>query len=179
MKTTIKNQQELETAVADIGRLQSKRLRLETEAKDKIATVQEKLRDQTALLDPQIEALSQAVKKFADKHQAKLFPEDSRTAKLTTGELRRRKIKRSVRTRQSPKLIETILVNNGLSKLVGDAREKLRRAFLRIKLELDKEAILADPEAGTAATGVELEEARERFYICPSDLDHELEVKVA
>ncbi|EQA80860.1 hypothetical protein LEP1GSC193_2305 [Leptospira alstonii serovar Pingchang str. 80-412] len=46
--------------------------------------------------------------------------------------------------------------------------------FIRAKLELNKDSIIADPLAAHQKIGVELNEEKERLYIKPSRLEDEI-----
>ncbi|EMO29668.1 Gam-like protein [Leptospira interrogans serovar Bataviae str. HAI135] len=57
--------------------------------------------------------------------------------------------------------------NNLVSKLNG--------VYLRIKLELNKEQILAEPTRAIQKFGIQLNEEKERLYISPNETELEIE----
>lgn len=52
---------------------------------------------------------------------------------------------------------------------------KLSGVYLRIKLELNKEQILAEPTRAIQKFGIQLNEEKERLYISPNETELEIE----
>jgi phage host-nuclease inhibitor protein Gam len=73
------------------------------------------------------------------------------------------------------KLVEKILDENDLSAWWAKIVIKLSKVFLRVKLELDKEACLKNKETAREKLGIEFNEDEEKFYIKPAEMD-EIEV---
>ncbi|EMO64182.1 putative Gam-like protein [Leptospira borgpetersenii serovar Pomona str. 200901868] len=111
-----------------------------------------------------------------DHRKDELFPDpEYKTCKLTTGVLKLRRIPASVKTRATQKFFERILSENGLLEKFNNLVSRFSGVFLRVKLELNKEQILAEPLKAMQKIGVELNEESERLYISPSETDVEIE----
>jgi phage host-nuclease inhibitor protein Gam len=167
---------DLSQAMGKLGELQRERESVIREYEDRISKLQAELAEKIDPLDREIKKISHSLKYFMDENKSSYITEDRKTLKLETGDISYRKGKPSVKTRSSEKLITEILEKNGLLKTRDAFVKKCSSVFLRTKLELDKDAILANPMVAVKVTGVEIEDGIERFYLKPYATSTELEV---
>jgi phage host-nuclease inhibitor protein Gam len=80
-----------------------------------------------------------------------------------------------VKTKSSTKLVDKILEQNEMSDWWAKIVIKLSKVFLRVKLELDKDACLKNKNFAKEKLGIEFNETEEKFYIKPAEMD-EIEV---
>ncbi|EMN91221.1 host-nuclease inhibitor Gam family protein [Leptospira weilii] len=171
-----KTRVDLTQAVAQLGEIKRERDRIKSKTDDQISKLQIDLQEEITPLDLKIQHIASGIKFFVDNHKEELFPDpEYRTCKLTTGALKLRKIPASVKTRATEKFFERILSKNGLLEKFNALVSKLSGVYLRVKLELNKEQILAEPLKAIQKIGVELNEESERLYISPSETDVEIE----
>jgi phage host-nuclease inhibitor protein Gam len=173
---TIKNRAELEGAIAQMGDLQRQKRDIENRYGEQIQALQEQLGEELQPIDAAILAVSLGIKAFADLNRKEIFPTEKKTVAFPTGSISYRDKPAAVKTRQSAKLVEKILAENGLLDYYHKAVTKFNKVFLRLKLEINKDAVLADPITARKLIGVEIEEGVERLYVKPSAVDTELEV---
>lgn len=167
---------DLPKAIATIAELNQKKEKLATEADERILSIQTKLAEEISPIEEEIKKVSLSIKKFSDENKEKLFAKDSKTAKLETGELCYRAGKPSVETKSSPKLIENILKKNSLTEKKEKFVKLLSGVFIRVKFELNKDAILENPTTAEKVTGVKVDTGEDRFYITPNATNTEMEV---
>ncbi|EKO32761.1 host-nuclease inhibitor Gam family protein [Leptospira santarosai] len=171
-----KSRADLTQAVALLGEIKRERDRIKSSTDDQISQLQTDFQTTIAPLDLKIQHIVSGIKLYVDKNKEELFPDpDYKTCKLPTGELKLRKIPASVKTRATTKFFERILSENGLLEKFNSLVSKFSGVYLRVKLELNKEQILAEPLKATQKIGVELNEESERLYITPSEIDAEIE----
>lgn len=167
---------DLPKALQQLGDLQREREAAVALYDEKISRLQAELAEKTELMDREIKKISQSVKHFMDENRPKYLSESRKTLSLSTGDISYRNGKPSVKTKNSDKLIGSILESNSLTKIRDTFVKKMSMVFLRTKLELDKDAILANPITAKNVTGVEIENGAERFYLKPYSSSTELEV---
>lgn len=127
-------------------------------------------------LDLKIQHLVSGIKFYVDHHLEKLFPNpEYKTCKLATGTLKLRKVPPSVKTRGTAKFYEKVLTDNNLLEKFNNLVSKLSGVYLRIKLELNKEQILAEPIKAIQKLGIQLNEEKEHLYISPNETELEIE----
>ncbi|MBM9576258.1 host-nuclease inhibitor Gam family protein [Leptospira sp. 201903070] len=170
------NRDDLTQAVQQLGEFKRQRDRITSKTDDQISKLQNDLQEEISPLDLKIQHIASGIKHFVDHHKEELFPDpEYKTCKLTTGSLKLRRIPASVKTRATQKFFERILSENGLLEKFNNLVSRLSGVFLRVKLELNKEQILAEPLKAMQKIGVELNEESERLYISPSETDVEIE----
>ena len=153
---------EVAEAIAAIGRAQRERARIEADMGDEIARVKQR---HEALAEPHrlaIESLHAGVQMWCEAHRAELTDGGkTKTALFSSGEVRWRLPPPSVALTGVEKLLKTLLAK-GLDR------------FVRTKQEINKEAILAEPEAVRGIAGIAIRQDEE-FAIVP----HEAALEVA
>ncbi|WP_421210044.1 host-nuclease inhibitor Gam family protein [Aeromonas enteropelogenes] len=154
--------QSREQAVDDIraiGDAQREIVRLETELNDKIAELTNAAAPKVAELKAKVAELQGGVHMWCETHRAELTDNGKvKTANLITGEIRWRIRPPSVSVR-------------GVDDVI-DCLEKLNLVdFLRQKTEINKEAILANPDKVSAVPGITIKSGVEDFEIIPFEQD--------
>jgi phage host-nuclease inhibitor protein Gam len=173
--TMCKSQSDLTEFVGQVGQLRRERDRIASEIQDRISVLEDELKEAVIPMDEQIQQLANAIKGYVDDNRESLFPSDGKTLKLITGTISFRKLAASVKTRMSQKVLEKILASHNLLEFYHKATEKFASVYLRLKVELNKDQILADPLTAKKKIGVEISDETERMYIKPNELDSEIE----
>ncbi|EMN78457.1 host-nuclease inhibitor Gam family protein [Leptospira interrogans] len=170
-----KSRTDLEKAVEYIGEQMLEKDRLVNEAESKIAAIRSELEEVLYPVQSKIEHVTSGVAFFVKKNREELFPDPNlKTCKMISGSIQFRKIPASVKTKGTAKFFEKILAANGLLQRFNDWAAKLSNVFIRVRIELNKEAILAEPLRAKQKLGVEINEEKERLYIKPSRLEDEI-----
>lgn len=138
-----------------IGDFQCEIVRLETEMNDQIAAVTLKYADKIKPLQEQLKTLSEGVQNWCEANRSDLTNGGKvKTANLVTGDVQWRVRPPSVTVRGVDSVMET-LRRLGLSR------------FIRIKEEINKEAILNEPGAVAGVAGITVKSGVEDFSIIP------------
>jgi phage host-nuclease inhibitor protein Gam len=147
-------------AVAEIGRRQRERDRIQAEMNDNLAAVRAEYEAMARPHAERIAALTHGVAMYCEANRDALTKGGkTKTARLATGEI-------SWRTRPPS------VVVRGMEAVI-DALHRLKLdRFLRVKTELDKDAILAEPEAVDAIKGLSISQ-KEDFVIKPDSTELE------
>ncbi|EMF79704.1 Gam-like protein [Leptospira weilii serovar Topaz str. LT2116] len=170
-----KNKTELEAGMEFMGEQMLEKERLVNEANQKISQIRSKLEEVLYPIQSKIDHVTSGIAFFVQKNREELFPDPNvKTCKLISGTLNYRKAPVSVKTKNSAKLLTSILAKNGLLLLFDTLIKRLSKVFLRVSLELNKDAILKDPAGAYQKIGAELSEEKERLYIKPSRLEDEI-----
>jgi phage host-nuclease inhibitor protein Gam len=170
-----KSTTDLSEGVALIASLRRERDTKAADLNERISELQIELAEAIEPFDRKIAHLASGVKYFADQNKAKLLEGESKTIKLPTGHLSYRSQPISVKTKSSTKLVDKILEQNEMSDWWAKIVIKLSKVFLRVKLELDKDACLKNKNFAKEKLGIEFNETEEKFYIKPAEMD-EIEV---
>lgn len=145
---------ELVAAVAEIGRCQRERQRIEAEMNDNLAAVRSEYERLATAQGARISELSRGVQTWCEAHRGELTRDGRiKTARLASGE---------VSWRMRPPSV----VPRGLANVIAALKKLGLTRFIRTKEELDKEAILAEPEAVEGIKGLSISQ-REDFVIKP------------
>ncbi|MDI7196319.1 host-nuclease inhibitor Gam family protein [Leptospira santarosai] len=170
-----KSRTELETGMEYMGEQMLEKERLVNEANQKMSQIRSELEEKLYPIQSRIDHVTSGIAYYVQKNREELFPDANvKTCRLISGTLNYRKTPASVRTKASVKLFEKILAENGLLQLYNEWIARLSKVFIRAKLELNKDSIIADPLAAHQKIGVELNEEKERLYIKPSRLEDEI-----
>jgi len=148
------NKDEATEAIAEIGRRQRERTRIETAMNDELAKVREAWERQAAPHLDAIKALSGGVHLWCESHRDALTQHGKvKFVRLASGDVKWRMRPPSVAIRAADVVI-------GFLKQAGLDR------FIRIKEEVSKEAILTEPEAVQHIKGITISQ-KEDFVIVP------------
>lgn len=146
-------------AIARIGVLQRERVRIEAAMNDQLAAIKECFELEAAPLKEEIEALSQGVHLWCEANRALLLKGDAKTYSFPAGEVSWRIRPPRCVVRGAEAVIEAL-------KRLGLGR------FVRVKEEVNKEAILNEPEAVRGVAGISIEQG-EDFIIKPFESELE------
>lgn len=139
-----------------IGIAQRERQRVEARLNDDVEALKAQAERVAKHLALMIESLAQGLEIWAAANRDALTEGGKRkTAELATGELRWRMTPPAVAIK-SAKAVISALMTHGLDR------------FLRRKIEVDKEAILKEPEAVAGIAGLAISQ-REEFVIVPNE----------
>lgn len=144
---------EADEAVRVIGDYQRKRVDLQTAMNARLAEVKAEFEQQAQPLSESIRTLGHGIQTWAEANRAELLKAGGKTVKLGNGELRWRTRPPSVTVRAAAAVLDAL-------KRLGLSR------FIRTKEEIDKEAILAEPEAVRDVKGISVGQG-EDFVIVP------------
>lgn len=141
--------------IRKIGDLLRLKLRKEADMNDKIASITQQYQPEFETYQEQIDLLQTGVQAYCEAHRGELTNGGkTKSANLITGEVMWRQKPPSVRIKAVDTVIET-LKRLGLGK------------FVRTKEELNKEAILTEPEQVRGVAGITIVTGEEQFEINP------------
>lgn len=153
------NRDQADETVRAIGELQRKREAIKTAMNEHLARVKASYETDAVPVNEALKTLSHGVQVWAEANRAELTKNGSKTVKLGNGELRWRTRPPSVTVRAAGIVIEAL-------KRLGLTR------FIRTKEEINKEAILAEPEAVQDVKGISIGQG-EDFVIVPFETELE------
>lgn len=143
-------------AIAEIGRRQRERGRLEAAMNDEIAIIKARWEEQALPHGEAIRALHHGVQIWCEANRASLTDGGrSKTVALASGE---------IRWRVTPPKI----VLKGVEAVLAALQERGLGRFIRARFEPNKEAMLAEPEAVAGVPGIRVEQ-HEEFVIVPHE----------
>jgi phage host-nuclease inhibitor protein Gam len=150
---------EAERMLARLGALQREIALIEMSASEAIAAHKSLAEEAAKPLAEEAERLRRGLQLWAEANRAALTEGGrTKTVRLATGEIAWRQRPPSVRLRDMPRVIEA-LVQLGLQR------------FLRVKQEVDKEAMLREPAVAGAVPGVTIGSEGEEFVVTPLEVD--------
>jgi phage host-nuclease inhibitor protein Gam len=128
-------------------------------ASNEIARVKLALKNDTAELEKRIEAQWEALAAYATAHRAELLPDNRKSVSIAAGIIGWRLSTPSVKLTDEDEVIDAI-------EALGFVQ------FLREKTEIDKVALLAQPELAAKIDGVTIRQV-ENLFFQPLDLEAE------
>lgn len=141
-------------AIAEIGRRQRMRDRIESDMNDELAKIREKYESQAFPHADAIKDLGLHVQIWAEANKEILTESGkTKTVNLASGEVKWRTTPPSVRVTNEPGVIEVL-------------RSKNLSRFIREEFAINKEAILNDKEAVQGIKGIKISN-KEEFIITP------------
>lgn len=151
------NREEVSRDIAALGQQQRELARLEAAMNDELAEVKERWEK---LADPhrqQVAALTTGVQVWCEAHRSELLKGDAKTAAFPAGEVQWRVRPPRCAIRGAEAVLDTL-------RRLGLAR------FIRAKEEINKDAILNEPDAVKGVAGISIEQG-EDFVIKPFEAD--------
>ena len=147
--------EEVEVAIKNIGDLQRELQRKMTAQNDELAAITERYAPELQAIKEQLEPMQDAVQAWCESHRDELTQHGrTKTANFNTGDVQWRQRPPSVNARGIPTILEN-LKELGLTQ------------FIRTKEELNKDAILNEPELAKAVAGISIKTGVEDFIITP------------
>ncbi len=158
--TTTVPQTELDAAaaLAKLGDAQRALINIQVALDEAVAAAKLEAEDQAAPHRQVVESVTYGLEIWATANRHEMTKGTTKTIALSTGELR---------WRLSPPAIK--LRNISAAKVIDVIQELALPRFLRTKVELDKEALLREPDIATKLPGVAIEHA-ETFEARPAGL---------
>lgn len=154
--------QSLDDCAADIRRIGDLQRQLtcqQAEMNDAIAEITERYQPVLTAIAEQIKPLQAGVQTWCDANRHDLTRGGKvKSASFVTGEVQWRQRPPSVSVRGTDSVIE-LLASRGLDR------------FLRVKTEINKDAILADPDAARGVPGLSIVTGVEDFVITPFEIE--------
>ena len=151
---TFKTLKDLEQGLAELGEIQRELDITKTELSEAIADLQKKYAPLINQFTEQTELLNKQITDFCNKNYSEVFPKNSRTAKLITGE---------ISIRQKP--ISLNVVNFDLA--MQHLKEQGLSRFIRVKEDFNKAALLSEPAIVENTDGLEIKRGEEQIIIKP------------
>lgn len=147
---------EVVEAIAELGRRQRERERIQSEMNDRLAEVRSEYERQAKPHADRISELTRGVATWCEAHREELTKGGkTKTCRFSTGEVSWRMRPPSVAVRGTEAVIAAL-------KKLGLDR------FLRVKMEVDKDAVLRDPDAVKTVRGLSISQ-REDLVIKPDE----------
>ncbi len=137
-----------------IGEAQRERARIEAEMNETIARAKAEAEGAAQPHKGTIEQLSKGVQVWCEAHRAELLKPGTKTYAFAAGEVSWRK--------RPPKVIA-----RGIDKALDFIKRRGLTRFLRVKEELDKEALLKEPETALRIPGISIGSEGEDFIVKP------------
>lgn len=138
--------------LGDVQRMMAREL---ADMNDQLAAITKAHQPALEALTAEIEALQASIQGWCEAHRDDLTNGGKvKSANLVTGEIQWRQRPPSVRVRAAEMVVDTLL-KLGLER------------FIRVKTELNKEAVLADPDAVSGIAGLSIQTGVEDFVITP------------
>lgn len=154
-----KSKEEISEFIGKIGKHQRQLTQIETDLNDRIEKIKARAEEYISSHQKAIEELVAGIFIFAEKHRDKLTEKgEKKTVHFPTGDIlwRRMPFAVSVASRNVKKVIE-------MCKSFG------RKRFIRVKEELDKEAMLREREVAERIWGVNITQ-KEQFVVKPAEV---------
>lgn len=149
------SREEAEQMLARLGEIQREQLLLSAALEETIQAERTRVEAQAAPLRTEGEQLQRGIQLWAEAHRPSLTQEGrTKTVKLATGEISWRARPPSVKIKDLPNVLER-LIQLGLAR------------FVRLKQEVNREAMLAEPSVATAVPGVTISSEGEEFVVSP------------
>jgi len=159
--TVPKSIEEVSESIAKIGALQRKSTEIQLHFNNQIERIKEKVVADGLAFQKRIDKLFDGIYIFAESHRDELTEKGKKkTVSLPTGDILWRLNPPAVSIRDAKKIIP-------LCKSLGLER------FIRIKEELDKKAMLNEPEVAGKIKGVTIKQDEE-FVVKPSEIQIEI-----
>lgn len=148
------NKGEAAADIRQIGDLQRKLARSQAEMNDAIAHITAKYQPTLEAIGDQLKQLQEGVQAYCEANRDELTGGKTKTANLITGEVQWRQRPPSVTLKGVETVIKTLM--------------KMRlKQFVRVKMEVNKEAILLNPSAVKGVAGITVVTGVEDFVITP------------
>jgi len=152
-----KDAAEVSAAIADIGEANRALQRIEADMNTALAEIKAHWETQAEPHRLRIEAITQGVQVWCEAHRAELLKGEVKTATFPAGEVQWRVRPPSVRV-------------TGTEAVMDALRRRGLDRFLRVKEEINKEAILNEPDAVVSVPGIRIEQS-EDFVIKPFEVE--------
>lgn len=151
---TPQSREQVQTWIKDLGDTQRELGRTETLMNDELAVITNNYKPHINTLTTKIKALQKGIQTWCEANRVELTDGKSKTVKLVTGKVSWRQRPPSVSLRKIDAVLESL-------RTLGLQR------FIRNKEEVNKDAMLAEPEIAKTVAGVTIKTGAEDFVIEP------------
>ncbi|MEW6708285.1 MAG: host-nuclease inhibitor Gam family protein [Candidatus Riflebacteria bacterium] len=152
------NRQDLVDKIAELGRQERLRAKIEVEMNNAITKIKQRYEEEVDPVNQAIKAISSGITAYCEVHRDELTDGGKvKTVNLPSGTICWRKCPPSVRLTAPDNVIK-------LLKVKGLAR------FVRIKEEVNKDLILSEPAAVTGVKGITIVKEKEELSIEPFEV---------
>lgn len=161
VKSTIlacQSKSEVMEKITHIGNKQREIARLEAEMNDKIAEITEQYKGNISTLQDEVVLLTHSAQIWCEANRNSLLDKGLKTANLITGEVSWRYRPAKVNVRKEDFVIEQL-------------EEKGLTQFIRVKKNVNKDAVLADRNAVQDIDGISIVDGVEDFIITPFEIE--------
>lgn len=155
----LQNKAELQTAISLLGEVRRDYASNKAQCDSEIAKIQAAYANVLSELESNEKELITQITKYCNEHYDELFSGKSKTAKLTTGEISRR-------------IKPDCIVVEDLELALLKLKELNLREFIRVKEDLNKNALLDAPEVINEIAGVKLQTGLETLLIKPYSISN-------
>lgn len=155
----LENKTELQTAISLLGEVRRDYANHKAQCDSEIAKIQAAYANVLQELESNEKELVTQITKYCNEHFDEVFQGKSKTAKLITGEISRR-------------IKPSSIVVEDLELALLKLKELNLREFIRVKEDLNKNALLDSPEIINEITGLKLQTGLETFLIKPYSINH-------
>jgi phage host-nuclease inhibitor protein Gam len=143
-------------AIADLGRTARALARAEASMNEEIASVTEAYQPKIDELKAAIELQTEVIRVWCEAHRVELTSGNKvKFANLVTGNIEWRKA------------TDSVIAPKDQAAVIALLEEKQLHRFIRVKKEVNKEAILADRDAIKGIPGLSIRIGKESFYVVP------------
>ena len=151
------SREETQNWIKDLGDIQREHTRAVAAMNDEIAVITERHKDGINALAERAKALQSGIQTWCEANRAELTAK-GKTANLITGEVSWRLRPPSIRIRSQEAVLEAL-------RTLGFTR------FIRTKDEVNKEAMLNEPDLAATVAGVTVVKGVEDFVITPHEVE--------
>lgn len=156
-KYTCQSKDEVIRDIKSIGDYRREYVRITTEMNDAIALINQENAPELKRLEEEIKRLQGGVQTYCEANRDELCGK-GKTANLITGE---------VAWRARPPSVKV----TGVAAVLSWLKNMGMSSFVRTKEEINKEALLNEPEKAKAIPGIKIESGVEDFFITPFEVD--------
>ena len=156
---TPQSRDDVQAAIKRLGDLVREHTRLTTEMNDAIAAISEAAAPRLRELTETADTVRAGIQAWCEAHRDELTSGGkTKTANLVTGEVNWRTRPPSVTVRNVEGVLDTL-------RRMGLAQ------FIRVKEEINKEAVLAEPDAARGIAGLTVTKGVEDFVVTPFEIN--------
>lgn len=153
---------EAAAAIARLGAIARELGRIKAEGDERLAVIANDVAGQCDPLLDERAATAEGLRMYCEAHRARLTDDGkSKTAKFATG---------TVSWRVRPPGVRVPRAREALAELVDRLKTLGLSRFLRIKEEVDKEAMLKEPDVAASVQGVSIGSGGEDFVVEPLEM---------
>lgn len=152
------SREETQSWIKELGDVQREHARISADLNDQIATLTEAHKPALNERADRIKVLQQGIQAWCEAHRGELTASGGKTVNLITGEVSWRQRPPSIAVRGAEAVLESL-------RTLGLHR------FIRQKEEINKEALLNEPDIAAGIAGISVVKGKEDFAITPFEVE--------